>query len=941
MAPTPTTVQRKHGVGLFKPFSWNQGRRFTSPGPMFSTNSNTDGPVNILNCEGPLVRLQIEAYLDDHPEFTESYILRKVKRPIIEKWMHQNKHGEPGEKNYFKDDLNVVVTPDIHASTETDLRRERSFKKGSYYVNQVRAYHSADCTPMLKRSQSVTPCRKVSTTNTPHRKMSAAVTPHRKISASTFEGSCQSPLLTTAEDGSVSFLTVPPSIWQKPKLSQTTEAAVIPEDTNNIPEIYDKLSSDMDYSSLCTKIGRNLCLFSKAVSTTILQVKRIGSKIFLVGSAVNVNLSSTESHAKNLSFCTSLFHTLEQIVQSGKPLTFKKSDVERRFEKPSFLSEEYEDLVILPLPDVDGQVQGLGLLCLGLGSVKNWAENKVITDIAKLSGICMKNACDFQTLRLELTRSQVFLELARVIFDNQTSVEFTVLKMLANFLVLIECERAQVLLSSSDAPTTFRKVYDLEENDLLKENFDSLTAPFENRFPINSAITGLVAALGETVNIGDISSDRQFDHSLDDDAQFEHRSLLCMPIKDSDNKLLGVVSLINKKTGFFTSNDENFVEAFGVFCGISLANASNYELLKAAEARKQVALDIMTYHASSSSVEAKFLARLSIPTASSLQLKSFSFTDVELEDIDTLTASLRMFHDLDLVSRFQLDHMTMCRWLLTVKKNYRPEVVYHNWRHAFNVAQVMYSSLVNSGWAAGLGPITSLGLLVACLCHDLDHRGTNNSYQLATNSPLAKLYSTSTLERHHLNQALIILNLDGNRIFDNLTPAEYTMVLAVIEEAILATDLSLHFAHLGRLKNLSNEGPEGLDWTNKEKRSTAMAALMTAADLGATTKPWTVQRKIARLVAEEFWYQGDLEKAHLSTPLVPMMDRELRHELPRLQVGFCEGVCLPVYKALTCLCPALQPMEDAVMLNRDKWAELAENNKEEEEENENKVTRNL
>ena len=70
---------------------------------------------------------------------------------------------------------------------------------------------------------------------------------------------------------------------------------------------------------------------------------------------------------------------------------------------------------------------------------------------------------------------------------------------------------------------------------------------------------------------------------------------------------------------------------------LSWSNASNYELLKAAEARKQVALDIMTYHASSSSVEAKFLARLSIPTASSLQLKSFSFTDVELEDIDTLT----------------------------------------------------------------------------------------------------------------------------------------------------------------------------------------------------------------------------------------------------------------------------------------------------------------
>ena len=32
---------------------------------------------------------------------------------------------------------------------------------------------------------------------------------------------------------------------------------------------------------------------------------------------------------------------------------------------------------------------------------------------------------------------------------------------------------------------------------------------------------------------------------------------------------------------------------------------------------------------------------------------------------------------------------TLCRWLLSVKKNYR-NVTYHNWRHAFNVAQTMF-----------------------------------------------------------------------------------------------------------------------------------------------------------------------------------------------------------------------------------------------------------
>ena len=220
-----------------------------------------------------------------------------------------------------------------------------------------------------------------------------------------------------------------------------------------------------------------------------------------------------------------------------------------------------------------------------------------------------------------------------------------------------------------------------------------------------------------------------------------------------------------------------------------------------------------------------------------------------------------MFHDLGLVSKFSLDHKTLCRWIMTVKKNYRPEVVYHNWRHAFNVAQMMFTSLLNSGWWEGFGPIRCLGLLVACLCHDLDHRGererdlclyliscltisgTNNNFQMATNSPLAQLYSTSTLERHHLNQALIILNLDGHRILDNLTPAEYGSVLSVIEEAILATDLSLHFAHLDQLTDLSKAGPASLDWGNKDTVSITLAALMTASDLGAVTKPWPVQRK--------------------------------------------------------------------------------------------------
>ncbi len=82
-----------------------------------------------------------------------------------------------------------------------------------------------------------------------------------------------------------------------------------------------------------------------------------------------------------------------------------------------------------------------------------------------------------------------------------------------------------------------------------------------------------------------------------------------------------------------------------------------------------------------------------------------------------------------------------------MKKNYRP-VTYHNWRHAFNVAQMMFAmfkvsqqSLSTSGLIFGflhyqsgnvaskLTKLEQFAMLIACFCHDLDHRGTNNAFQ--------------------------------------------------------------------------------------------------------------------------------------------------------------------------------------------------------------------
>ena len=295
----------------------------------------------------------------------------------------------------------------------------------------MRAYHSADCTPVLHRSVSATPARR----------KSAAVTPHRKYSAATFETGCKSPLLTTAEDGSMrTFLTIPPSHFGKSRDTQSQsqtenyesyESEQAGAGLSNIPQLHDNLTSDMNQSSLCFKVAKNLSIFAKAESTTIIQVKRVGAKVYLLGFAVNIKSQSVEEEEEeeNLTLKPDLHAYLVEVVCQGAPVVLGKDEVDRRFGSVSCLAPDFHSLAILPLLDVDKKVQGLALLCLGNNSLKNILDNKLVSDISKLSGICMKNASEYQSMRLELTRSQVFLELARVIFDNQMSIEFTVLKV--------------------------------------------------------------------------------------------------------------------------------------------------------------------------------------------------------------------------------------------------------------------------------------------------------------------------------------------------------------------------------------------------------------------------------------------------------------------------------------------------------------------------------
>ena len=105
----------------------------------------------------------------------------------------------------------------------------------------------------------------------------------------------------------------------------------------------------------------------------------------------------------------------------------------------------------------------------------------------------------------------------------------------------------------------------------------------------------------------------------------------------------------------------------------------------------------------------------------------------------------------------------------------------------------------------------------------------------------------------------MLLNRLKNSKFSHFQD-EYSQALQVIESCILATDLEQHFRHRDKITKYALKcsfNPRSQEKSSvQEENFLLQSALMTAADLGAVTKPWTVHRHVSQLIAEEFWKQG-------------------------------------------------------------------------------------
>lgn len=324
------------------------------------------------------------------------------------------------------------------------------------------------------------------------------------------------------------------------------------------------------------------------------------------------------------------------------------------------------------------------------------------------------------------------------------------------------------------------------------------------------------------------------------------------------------------------------------------------------------------------------MSRVQITDEVKSELKKPTFDNWQWDESEMLILMRQMFVDLGLVSKFNIPMPVLLRFLYKIYTKYN-HVPFHNFKHCFMVTQMMYGLMWLIDLPSKLDALDILILIVSAICHDLDHPGYNNAYQINARTELALRYNDiSPLENHHCAVAFEILECKDCNIFANVPREQFRHIREGMIRCILATDMAKHNEILNTFKSLLPQ----FDFTDKEHRAVLMMILIKVSDISNECRPMEVSEPWLECLLQEFFNQSDMEKLE-GLPVAPFMDRD-KVTKPSSQIGFIKFVLLPLFESVGQLFPeidsdVIEPVRRALQYYTDMQKAIEEGKKKEKE----------
>ncbi len=179
-----------------------------------------------------------------------------------------------------------------------------------------------------------------------------------------------------------------------------------------------------------------------------------------------------------------------------------------------------------------------------------------------------ESAEELARLQEQVGKYRILLDIVRVM-SAETNLD--------RLLELIMQEATRVV--EADRSTLF--LLDREKGELWSKVAQGLGKQMI-RLKVGSGIAGYVAEKGESLNIPDAYQDPRFNRETDERTGYRTRTILCMPVYNREEGIIGVLQVLNKKGGVFTEEDEGLLKILCAQAAIALENAQLYEKLRRA-----------------------------------------------------------------------------------------------------------------------------------------------------------------------------------------------------------------------------------------------------------------------------------------------------------------------------------------------------------------------
>jgi adenylate cyclase len=266
-------------------------------------------------------------------------------------------------------------------------------------------------------------------------------------------------------------------------------------------------------------------------------------------------------------------------------------------------------MLALPLLNEEGQLVAVVQL---LNKLKNGSDcDTPFADRIDIRGFTTNDEQLFQefalSIRLILESSRSFyvatqkqraaaalMKAIKSLSQSSLDLEDTLKRVMDEAKELMNADRSTLWLIDCETGQLWTKI--TQDNGSTKEL----------RIPIGKGFAGKVAVSGKPLNIPfDLYDlpDSETAKNMDQQNGYRTCSLLCMPVFNADQELIGVTQLVNKKKkgdfpsynpefwptapecfqASFDKNDEEFMEAFNIQAGVALQNAKLFAQVKQQE----------------------------------------------------------------------------------------------------------------------------------------------------------------------------------------------------------------------------------------------------------------------------------------------------------------------------------------------------------------------